>query len=230
MSGRAERMIKFVNMYFNMLIKLSLAVILGGVVGYEREHRSSPAGLRTHILVCIGAAIVQITAFDFYLNHKGEFNTDPMRLGAQVISGIGFLGAGTIIKEGANIRGLTTAASLWAVACIGLTIGTGLYIEAVAATIFIYGSLEGLKRIEKKISRKKRNTFLQVTIENKTGRFSDIGNVFGFMGIEVLNLESKRDANNIIIKYDIKVPEHISNEVLMEKAMLQDGVLGVKIL
>jgi putative Mg2+ transporter-C (MgtC) family protein len=222
-------MIKPMNMYIDMLIKLSLAVLLGGVVGYEREHRSSPAGLRTHILVCIGAAIVQITAFDFYLNHKGEFNTDPMRLGAQVISGIGFLGAGTIIKEGANIRGLTTAASLWAVACIGLTIGTGLYIEAVAATIFIYASLEGLKRIEKKISKKKRNVYLQVTVENKTGRLSDIGNVFGFMGIEAVNIESQREENKVVIKYDIRVPEHITNEILVEKTMLQDGVLGVKL-
>jgi putative Mg2+ transporter-C (MgtC) family protein len=216
------------NMYIDMLIKLSLSVILGGVVGYEREHRSSPAGLRTHILVCIGATIVQITAFDFYLNHKGQFNTDPMRLGAQVISGIGFLGAGTIIKEGANIRGLTTAASLWAVACIGLMIGTGLYIEAITATIFIYASLEGLKRIEKKISRKKRNIYLQVVVENKTGRFSDIGNAFGFMGIEILNIESQREDNKVIIQYNLRVPEHITNEELMEKAMLQDGVKGVK--
>ena len=198
------------------------------MVGYEREHRSSPAGLRTHILVCMGAVIVQITAFDFYLNHKGEFNTDPMRLGAQVISGIGFLGAGTIIKEGANIRGLTTAASLWAVACIGLAIGTGLYIEALTATIFIYGSLEGLKRIENKISKKKRNIYLEVTVANKTGRLTDIVNVFAFMGIEASHMESKWDDKNVMIKYDLRVPKQISNEVLIEKAMLQDGVLGVR--
>lgn len=217
-------------MYIDMLIKFSLAVFLGGVVGYEREQRSSPAGLRTHILVCIGAAIVQVTAFDFYATHKGQFNTDPMRLAAQVVSGIGFLGAGTIIKEGANIRGLTTAASLWAVGCLGIAVGTGLYIESVVATIFIYGSLEGLKRIERRISREKRKVAIQMVIENETGRLNEIGNVINFMGIEVENVESQKDGTKVVLKFEIKVPPVITNERLMEKLILLDGVHGVKFL
>lgn len=218
------------NMYISMLIKLSLAVVLGGVVGYEREHRSSPAGLRTHILVCIGAAIVQITAFDFYAGHKGQFSTDPMRLGAQVISGIGFLGAGTIIKEGSNIRGLTTAASLWAVGCIGLAVGTGLYIESIVATIFIYSSLEGLKRLENRISKKKRRSTIQIIIQNTNGRLAELGNTIDFMGIEAENVESVREEDRIILKFEIKIPPHISNEKLIEKLILQDGIIGVKFL
>lgn len=217
------------NIYVGMLIKLTLAVLLGGAVGYEREQRSSPAGLRTHILVCIGATLVQITAFDFYSMHKGVFNSDPMRMGAQVISGIGFLGAGTIIKEGANIRGLTTAASLWAVACIGLAVGTGLYIEAIVAMIFIYASLEGLKRIENRISKEKRKTLIQVTIENKTGRLSEIGNVIDFMGIEAEKVESKKIEDKLIVNFELRVPPNITNERLLEKMTLLDGVITVKI-
>lgn len=215
-------------MYMDMLIKFFLAVLLGGAVGYEREHSSSPAGLRTHILVCFGAAIVQVTAFDFYMSHRGQFNTDPMRLGAQVISGIGFLGAGTIIKEGANIRGLTTAASLWTVGCLGLAVGTGLYIEAITATIFIYVSLEGLKRLEKRISKAKRRLSIQIIVENKTGRLYEIGNAIDFMGIEVDNLESEKAEEMVVLKFLIRVPEVITNEKLMEKIMLMDGVKGVK--
>lgn len=216
------------SMYLGMLIKLTLAVILGGVVGYEREHRSSPAGLRTHILVCIGAAIVQITAFDFYNTHKGQFNTDPMRMGAQVVSGIGFLGAGTIIKEGANIRGLTTAASLWAVGCLGIAVGTGLYFEAITATIFIYASLEGLRRIERRIAREKRKLSVLITSEKSSGRLVEIGNMLDFMGIDAENVESEKLEEKIDIKIDLKVPTHITNERLMEKLMLLDGITSVK--
>lgn len=214
--------------YMDMLIKLTLAVILGGMVGYEREHRSSPAGLRTHILVCIGATLVQITAFDFYYSHRSQLNIDPLRMGAQVVSGIGFLGAGTIIKEGANIRGLTTAASLWAVGCLGITIGTGLYIEAVAATIFIYASLEGLRRIERRIAREKRKLWISIMVEGSGGRLLDVANMLDFMGIDAENVESEKLDERVNIKFELKVPGHITDERLMEKLMLLDGVSSVK--
>lgn len=217
------------DMYVGMFIKLALAVLLGGAVGYEREQRSSAAGLRTHILVCIGATLVQITAFDFYAMHRGEFNTDPMRMGAQVVSGIGFLGAGTIIKGGANIRGLTTAASLWAVGCIGLAVGTGLYIQAVVATVFIYASLEGLKRIEKHISKEDRKTLVQIIIENKIGRISEIGNIIDSMGIESNKVESEKFEDKLIVNFELSVPTNITNGRLMEKIMLLDGIISVKI-
>src|SRR5690554_5476906 len=119
-----KRMI-FVDIYFTemmsinseivltSIIRIVIAVLLGGIVGMEREHGGNPAGFRTHMLVCAGAALVMLTSEFLYVRFAGSINLDPGRLGAQVISGIGFLGAGTIIKYGVNIKGLTTAASLW---------------------------------------------------------------------------------------------------------------------
>jgi len=141
--------------YLTLVIRLGLACILGGIVGYEREHMQQPAGFRTHILVCVGAALAMITSEFIFRKYAGQTNIDPARLGAQVISGIGFLGAGTIIREGFNVRGLTTAASLWAVACVGLAVGIGFYEGAVAATFFISLTLTVLKKMEKNIAKKK---------------------------------------------------------------------------
>src|SRR5512136_1301905 len=101
----------------DVFVKLIIAVILGGIVGWQREARDRPAGLRTHVLVCIGSAIYTLTSIGF---GKGA---DPSRVAAQVATGMGFLGAGTIIRHGSEVRGLTTAASLWTVAAIGICVG-----------------------------------------------------------------------------------------------------------
>lgn len=117
--------------YWDILLRLSMAIVAGGVIGYERETRRHPAGLRTHILVCVGAAIVSIIecmlAAQVLALHQDGVTVTLGRMSAQVVSGIGFLGAGTIITTKRNIAGLTTAASLWAVACIGIASGMGLY-------------------------------------------------------------------------------------------------------
>lgn len=106
------------------LMRLSAAILLSGLIGGEREHINRPAGMRTHILVCLGAALVTVTSEYVCRRYMGVMNVDPTRLGAQVVSGIGFLGAGTIIKEGFSVKGLTTSASLWAVSCVGLDVFT----------------------------------------------------------------------------------------------------------
>lgn len=135
---------------FDAIIKLSLAGFLGGIIGFEREHSHRPAGFRTHILVAVGSALVMLTSTYIFEVYRGQTNLDPARLGAQVISGIGFLGAGTILREGFSIKGLTTAASLWAVSCVGIAVGIGYLEGAVVATIFIVITLNLLKRIMSK--------------------------------------------------------------------------------
>ena len=117
---------------WEMLIRLLLAAFLGGIVGIERGSGDRPAGFRTHILVCAGAALfmlVSMYGYDDYPMHGEEFprNRDSSRIAAQVVSGIGFLGAGTIMHEGVTVRGLTTAASLWMISAIGLAAGAGMY-------------------------------------------------------------------------------------------------------
>ena len=118
------------------IIRLTLATILGGVIGWEREQTNRPAGLRTQEVVCIGTTLCMLLS-EFISTKYGNM-IDTTRIGAQVISGIGFLGAGTIMKEGFSVKGLTTAASLWCGSCIGLALGAGFYSGAIIATLFIY--------------------------------------------------------------------------------------------
>ena len=132
--------IDFFNLYETQVVfRILLAVVFGTLVGLEREHAHRPAGLRTHVLVCVGSCLVMLTA-QFMYNYYHQFspNMDIARLGAQVISGIGFLGAGTIIRNGSSVKGLTTAASVWAVACIGLATGIGFYLGTTVAAIIIF--------------------------------------------------------------------------------------------
>ena len=126
------------------LVKLGITTILSGIIGFEREHSHRPAGFRTHILVAIGSALVMLTSV--YIFDSQGMTGDVTRMSAQVLSGIGFLGAGTILREGFSVKGLTTAASLWAVACIGIAVGSGFYAGALVATIVIYLTLNSLKR------------------------------------------------------------------------------------
>ena len=135
-----------VNYTIDAVIKMVLAVVFSGVIGFEREHSHRPAGFRTHILVAVGSTLVMMTSKFVFLEYQGIVTVDPTRLGAQVISGIGFLGAGTILREGFSVKGLTTAASLWAVACIGIAVGAGFYAGAFVATLVIYLTLNSLKR------------------------------------------------------------------------------------
>ena len=134
-----------VRFFVDAFIKLGITTLLSGFIGYEREHSHRPAGFRTHILVAIGSALVMLTSV--YVAEAQGLTTDVTRMSAQVLSGIGFLGAGTILREGFSVKGLTTAASLWAVACIGIAVGSGFYAGALVATFVIYLTLNSLKRI-----------------------------------------------------------------------------------
>jgi putative Mg2+ transporter-C (MgtC) family protein len=121
------------------LIRLALAAVLGGAIGFEREFREREAGLRTHLLVCVGSALFTIISaygfHDFLTSGDQVVRTDPTRIAAQVVTGIGFLGAGAIIRQGLSIRGLTTAATLWVAAAIGMATGAGYYPGAIIGTV-----------------------------------------------------------------------------------------------
>ncbi|MDR0532053.1 MAG: MgtC/SapB family protein [Oscillospiraceae bacterium] len=132
-------------------MRLCVAALFSGIIGYERQHSHRPAGLRTHVLVAVGSALVMCTSAYIKIAYP-ETTADPARLGAQVISGIGFLGAGTILREGFSIKGLTTAASLWAVSCIGLAVGIGFWPGAFLGTLVIYFTLNALKKVAQRYS------------------------------------------------------------------------------
>lgn len=136
----------------DIILRLLCALIVGAVIGTEREYTHRPAGMRTHMLVSLGACVVMIIGqliFDQYQAYGAT--PDPARMAAQVITGVGFLGAGTIMKEGPTVKGLTTAASLWATACLGLAAGAGFYLLALTGMIFIFVTLTIFEVIQKKL-------------------------------------------------------------------------------
>jgi putative Mg2+ transporter-C (MgtC) family protein len=156
----------------DLVLRLLIAAVLGSIVGFDRERLVWAAGLRTHMLVCVGACLFMIvSAFGFAdILSTPHVILDPSRIAAQVVSGIGFLGAGSILLRGEVVRGLTTAASLWSVAAIGLAVGGGLYIEAVAATALIMIILAGIKPFEERLQQRHRGHELHV--ETEAGQLS----------------------------------------------------------
>lgn len=138
--------------FADVCMRLLCAMLVGLVIGTEREFTHRPAGMRTHILVALGACSVMITGELIFIHYSALGATpDPARLGAQVITGVGFLGAGTILREGINVKGLTTAASLWTVACLGLAAGAGYYIVALVGMIFVFITLTVFEAIQNKL-------------------------------------------------------------------------------
>ena len=134
--------------FFEAALRLVLALLFGGLIGWERERHSQPAGLRTHMLICMGAALVMVLSAGLTTQFPTEQGADPGRIAAQVISGIGFIGGGAILRLRGSIKGITTAASLWVVAGLGLTVGAGMYAIAVLATLLIIFTLSVLTRLE----------------------------------------------------------------------------------
>jgi putative Mg2+ transporter-C (MgtC) family protein len=164
-----------------LISRLVLAAALGSVIGIERERLSWAAGLRTHMLVSVGSALIMIvSAFGFADALKADHVVlDPSRMAAQVVSGIGFLGAGSILLRGEIVRGLTTAASLWSVAAIGLAVGGGLYTAAIAATIIILIILAGIKPLERRFLTFRQRRQLTLLVERGKLTFHSLHDALG---------------------------------------------------
>jgi putative Mg2+ transporter-C (MgtC) family protein len=151
----------------DLATKLLLAVLAGGAIGLERQISGKPAGLRTNILICLGSALVMEVSVHLGASLGDVRVGDPGRIAAQVITGIGFIGAGTIMQSRGTITGLTSAATIWVVAAIGLTIGAGFFVEAMGATAIVMLVLAGLGTLEHRLLRAKRS--MSATIRTKPG-------------------------------------------------------------
>ncbi len=149
----------------NIVLRLLVSLLLGGAIGWERESKRQTAGLRTHVMICMGATLFMITSIYIPQTFRGFPNGDPGRLAAQVVSGVGFLGAGAIFRIGSNVKGLTTAATIWVVAAIGLAVGAGEYIGALTGTSFILFVLTGLGKVERKFFREYSTNMLLVQFQ-----------------------------------------------------------------
>ena len=209
-----------------VIIKLLLAVIVGGFTGYEREKSNQFAGFRTHILVSIGSCITSIIALELFNNYSNISTMDPARLPAQVLSGIGFLGAGAILKNSNGIRGLTTAAGIWATACIGIAIGYGQYVLGIASWLLVMITLYMLKRFDKVIS-KKRETILKATIKDLDS-ISLIFNKIKTYPIDIISLKVKtEEENNYLVDFLLEYDRKITIDELVSHLKKMDCVLEI---
>jgi putative Mg2+ transporter-C (MgtC) family protein len=187
----------FGSVELDILVKLLLAALAGGLVGLEREKHGRPAGLRTNLLVAVGSCVMVIISEAYYIKYAGynaesTLRIDPARVAAQIVTGIGFLGAGVILKEGATVRGLTTAAGLWAVSGLGMAFGMGFYSLGGIATILVLVSLSLLKRLDPFI-KKDRFLTLTVTADNREGLLGELQEIFAARDLLVSDLGSNLD-------------------------------------
>lgn len=181
--------------HWDLFVRMVLAAVLGGLVGIEREWNNHAAGFRTHILVCLGSTTIMLLSIYGFSDFVAESNVriDPARLAAQVISGIGFLGAGAILRNGSVIKGLTTAASVWVVAAIGLCVGAGFLFVAFLCTFFVIISLYVLNKWEKHLLRHRKKHEVMCTIINMPGVLGKVASKFGELGIQIANVKMMPD-------------------------------------
>ncbi len=207
------------------LLRLGVACGLGAAIGLEREIRDREAGVRTHLLVSLGAALFTIvSAFgfhDFLIANDQIVRTDPSRIAAQIVTGIGFLGAGAILREGVSVRGLTTAATLWVVAAIGMACGAGYYWPAVAATALTILALWPLRTVAYRLIEQIRPEENRITVELREREA--IGHLLALVQ-NVRDIEVRDQADRRVVQLD--TPD--ADEELVSRLADQDFVIGVK--
>ena len=195
---------------YEMVVRLLVSTLLGGLIGLEREVHGRPAGFRTHLLVSLGSCLFVLASLFIYHSY-GNFNgtapvgVDPGRIAAQVVTGIGFLGAGAIIREKASIRGLTTAACLWVAAAVGLASGVGMYVTAVAVTILSLLSLLCLKKVERIISRDSY-AHIKIWAQDTVGQKSRVEQYLKEYQMQIVSIGIEKDvcSGHIVFEFEVK--------------------------
>lgn len=212
-----------------MIFRLVFAAVLSGVIGFEREFHGRAAGFRTHILLCIGSTLVMLTSIHVSEVYCGKLSADPARIAAGVITGIGFLGAGTIIHSRSSVRGLTTAASLWVVAGLGLAVGSGMYFASILTTILTLVALLIFSRIEHAMIRK--DWYRTIVIETKEGveQLKAIRGILAEYRSEITDFEVDRAAEGagMVLRLGLKFYESRFADQIMEAIGRLDGVKKV---
>jgi putative Mg2+ transporter-C (MgtC) family protein len=215
-----------------ILLRVLLAAFLGALVGWQREIHHQPAGLRTHIILVVGAALCMTLSIDVALQFRSTaLNGDPGRIAAQIVSGIGFLGAGAIIREGFTVKGLTTATSLWTMAVVGMTVGLGYYLTSVVVTLLIFGVLTVLNSVEKRYIHPHLEITVTLKADDRKGLMEDVKKVLQDKGRRIVSLGIRRNLEdrNLSIDADIDVTEAEPAENLVDDLSAIKGVHSFKI-
>lgn len=212
-----------------MILRILIALILSGMIGFEREMNNHSAGFRTHILVGVGACLMMLLSLYGFRDFQNDVSIrfDPARIPSYVISGIGFLGAGTIIVYGGTIRGLTTAASIWAVAGLGLVIGNGMYDLAVFTTIVILLSLIFLNHFETNFVKREILKTLEIKID-KNAEVNDIIALLETLQVMVLDIEIQKNRSNIqILSLRVKFSAKLNRTNVYQEVLKLDKVQSI---
>ncbi|HEX9705089.1 MAG TPA: MgtC/SapB family protein [Gemmatimonadales bacterium] len=219
MSDALQRLVEVLRL--DLMFQLALATLLGGVIGLERELAGKPAGLRTNILICMGSVI--FTQLSLTL---GGPTADPTRVAAQIVTGVGFIGAGTILHARGAVVGLTSAATIWVVAAIGVALGAGRYLEALGATVFVVAVLKGLVWVEQIVERRATTTRLTIHAHPDPGVVEEIETVVRRAGLDIVRHAHRRENTDVVVEYELRGPKRLHDQALI--ALLhQPGVRTV---
>jgi putative Mg2+ transporter-C (MgtC) family protein len=195
--------------YFDIALRLVASLLIGGLIGLERSYHGRPAGFRTHSLVCLSTSLLMlVTVYEthwFPSLSEGRISLDPTRMAQGIMTGIGFLGAGTIMKEGLSVRGLTTAASIWITAAIGILVGIGFYVPAVIATVLTLGTLSVFRWIESRIPTQLYAQFAVRFVRGRTMPEKEMHRLLNEFGFTVANLKYRLDAESDSFEYEMTI-------------------------
>ena len=234
-----EMLYNFTNtIHDDMILRLLVAAVLGGIVGMERGSGDRPAGFRTHILVCAGSALIMLVSmygFEGFADVPLKYpnNRDSARIAAQVVSGIGFLGAGTILHEGITVRGLTTAASLWMISAIGLATGAGMYLVSVVATIITFTTLTTFHSVEKRFaaaSSKSDKKYIRVVASNTPELVAEVATFLAQNGIKVktINVQNNSSNEKVVLELYLRFNKEVDLGIVIDGLRQIEGVKSIE--
>ncbi|MFH1790541.1 MAG: MgtC/SapB family protein [Candidatus Omnitrophota bacterium] len=212
--------------FYEITAKLLLACMLSAMIGLEREIHGSPAGLRTHILVCVGSCLIMLTSIHIFHVYKQLAPVDPSRIAAGVVTGIGFLGAGTILHYRGSVLGLTTAASIWLVAAVGLAVGTSFYAGALVTAALGVLTLRFLSGMERIMIR--RDSYRALVLEGliDTERMTRVRGILGRGSAEIMHIDMEKtsQAGTLRARLDIKLTTPVIDDNIILEIVKLDGV------
>jgi putative Mg2+ transporter-C (MgtC) family protein len=197
-------------LHLELLVQLLLATLLGGAIGMERELSGKPAGLRTNILICVGSTLFTVLSVKLSAGIG-----DPGRIAAQVLTGVGFIGAGTILHTRGSVTGLTSAATIWVVAAIGMALGASAYSEALGTTLLVMLILKGLGLLETRVALQATHSNLTIHAKPEASTIEELESLVRRTGLDLTRVESRRENVDLVIEFELRGPKRLHDQVLI---------------
>ena len=204
-----------------LALQLGLATLLGGVIGLERELKGKPAGLRTNILICMGSVL-----YTQLSTTMGAPTADPTRIAAQIVTGVGFIGAGTILHARGAVVGLTSAATIWVVAAIGVALGAGRYTEALGTAVLVVGVLQGLGWVESLVARHATTSRVSIHARQDPNVLEELETVIRRSGLDIVSTQHRREDPDLVVEFELRGAKRL-HDAAMLGLLHQPGVRTV---